>query len=175
MPAAFFGAIAFLGNASWPLVALIGIGGYALAFVGFLFLLPRMPVVRKQVKDKEVRRQCCELAETLFAFADERAKRDPQKRLDSLIMSAPEGSPEEHQQQIRDCTQEAASYTQQTEDQYSERFARDVERLLDASERREWSSAEARKNLKARWWSIEPPHDRIKRVAQYLENVCHNA
>jgi hypothetical protein len=175
VPAAVVGGIAFLGSVSWPTVALIGVGGYVLAFLGMLFLLPRVPPVRKRVKDKELKKSCCVMAERLFAFVDEREKRDPQKRLESLMASTPEGSPEDHQRAIGDSMQEATRYTQETKDLYGERFEREVERLLDALERRGWSSAEARKDLKARWWGMEVPHDRIRCVAQHLENVCHNA
>src|SRR5215211_1620592 len=86
VPAVIVGAIAFLGNAPWPFVALIGVVGYVLAIGASLFLLPRLPLVRKQVKDKELRQQCCEVAEKLFAFLEERAPDHPQKKFEAAML-----------------------------------------------------------------------------------------
>ncbi len=163
VPAAIVGAIAFLGNAPWPLVALIGIGGYVIAFVAVLFLLPRMPQVQKQVKEKELRRQCCELSEELVAFLAERAPDHPQKKFESAIMDPSEEDASGH-------LQDAMRYNQETEDQYNEQFGREVERLLDALERRGWSDPEKRKRLGNQWWVL--PDDWIQRIAQHLQRVA---
>lgn len=168
VPAAILGTIAFLGNASWPLVGLIGVVGYALALAAILFLLPRMPTVKKQVKDKELKQRCCESSEELFAFVEERALNDPQEEFESALMDP---SVQDASGQL----QNASRYTQETEAQYKKRFEREVERLLDASERRGWSSAEERKRLEPRWWGLEPPENWMRRTAQHLENVCRNA
>lgn len=168
VPAAILGVIAFLGNASWPLVGLIGIVGYVLALLAILFLLPRMPTIKNRVKDKELKQSCCGLSEELFVFVEERALNDPQEEFESALMDP---SVEDASGQLQNATR----YTQETETQYKIRFEREVERLLDASERRGWSSAEERKKLAPRWWGLEPTENWMRRTAQHLENICRNA
>ncbi len=169
VPALVAGGIAFLGNAPWWLVLLVGAGGYLLAFVASIFLMVRLPSLQRPIRSKELRQDCCELSKELFEFLNARKQQHPHKRLEWPGINVPQTP--ENQERFNQQFQESTRYNQQTKEQYDERFDLRVVRLLNALERHGWCTAEKRKKLDSFW---QTPEGRMRRIAQYLDDCCHN-
>lgn len=173
VPAAIFGVIAFLGNASWPFVGLIGIAGYVLALLAILFLLPRMPVVKKQVKDKELKPRFFQLSESLLEFANERDEKAPPEATPQLqggLINALVEAVSDPQ------NQERVDYEDETKRQYGERYGSRAGVLLDVAEAREWIKPEERQRLEGNvkgTFTWQGPTTYIREMAQQLERFGH--
>lgn len=122
-------------------------------------------------EDEELRRRCCDLSEKLFEYFNERARQHPQVTMGPLGINPSVTDPEARKRSGQEYFQETVRHNQETKSQYDEQFGREVARLLDALERREWSSPEERKKLEGFWVS---PDERVQRIAQHLDNICHN-
>ena len=169
VPATIAGLIAVVGNASWPLVTLIGVSGYVLAFMGMLFLLPLTPAIKKRVKDKELKQHYFQLSESLLQFADERDENAPPNvtpQFNGGLIGAILQAASDPQ------NQERTAYEDETRNQYSKRYGSRVGELLDVAEERGWIHSEERRRLEEdikATFRLQEPTAYIREVAQHLE------